>query len=216
MSLRRPPATARFAEAGSDGRLHAPSAARNGAAIAEVVAAHAPGAGRALEIASGTGEHSVRLAREMPGLDWQPTDADPARLASIAAWAAHDPQPNLRPPLLLDATLPGWAERLGGQDLILTVNLLHLLSTPEARTVIAETAAALAPGGVAMIYGPFLRGTEFASAGDAAFHANLTGADPEIGYKDFAAAQDWQRQAGLKPQAPVEMPANNLFLIARR
>jgi SAM-dependent methyltransferase len=216
VSLRRPPPGASFATRGAAGRLHAPSAARNGAAIAEVVAAHAPATGRALEIASGTGEHVLMLARRLPGLIWQPTDADPARLASIAAWAAGEPQPNLRAPLLLDATRPGWSAELGGRNLILLVNLLHLLSRTEAEGVVREIGRALAPGGVALIYGPFLRGEAFASPGDAAFHASLSGADPEVGYKDFALVQDWQRQAGLVPEAPVEMPANNLFLIARR
>lgn len=216
MTLRRPPPTASFATPGANGRLHAPSAARNGAAIAEVVAAHAPARGRALEIASGTGEHVLMLARRLPGLTWQPTDADPARLASIAAWAGGDPQPNLRAPLLLDATRPGWGAELGGQNLILLANLLHLLSAAEAECVVTEIGRALAPGGVALIYGPFLRGADFASPGDAAFHASLTAADPAIGYKDLAEIQRWQRAAGLSPLAPVAMPANNLTLIARR
>ena len=216
MSLRQPPPTASFARAGADGRLHAPSAARNGGPIVEVVAAHAPASGRALEIASGTGEHVLRLARRLPGLVWQPSDADPARLNSISAWAASDPQPNLRPPVLLDATLPGWAARQDGQNLIVLSNLLHLLDAAEAETVVGEIGRALAPGGVAMIYGPFRRGHDFASPGDAAFHASLTAADPAIGYKDVAEVQRWQRLSGLAVQVPVAMPANNLFLIARR
>lgn len=35
---------------------------------------------------AGTGEHTIYNAAALPGLQWQPTDADPAALASIEAW----------------------------------------------------------------------------------------------------------------------------------
>ncbi|HAM90641.1 MAG TPA: methyltransferase, partial [Rhodobacteraceae bacterium] len=79
----------------------------------------APATGHALEIASGTGQHIVQLAAALPGLIWQPSDIDPARLASIAAWADDAPLPNLRSACRLDATKVGWAEKHANQDVIL-------------------------------------------------------------------------------------------------
>ncbi|TCM85768.1 DUF938 domain-containing protein [Rhodovulum steppense] len=210
------PDSASVAQPGADGRMHAPSAARNAAAICAVIAARAPQTGRALEIASGTGEHAVRIAAELPGLDWQPTEIDPARRGSIDAWAAHMGLANIRPAIALDACAPGWGGAHRGQDLIFASNILHLVSQTEAETLVREAGAALAPGGVLMIYGPFRRDEGFASAGDAAFHASLVAQDPAIGYKGVGEVADWMRAAGLYVEPPVEMPANNLTLIAAR
>ena len=210
------PDTASVAHPSEDGRMFAPSAARNAADIATLVADHAPASGRALEIASGTGEHAVTFARAMPGLDWQPTDIDSARRASVDAHAAVAGLPNLRPAIPLDATTPGWGARHAGQDLIVLVNLLHLISEAEAKTLIAEVTQALAPGGHFILYGPFLRDGETTSEGDTAFHGSLRAQDPDIGYKDDWDVIDWLHTNWLELIQVVEMPANNLAFVARR
>lgn len=196
--------------------MYAPSAARNAEAIADLVAHHAPGTGRALEIASGTGEHAVYLARRLPGLVWQPSDIDADRRRSIDAHGAQAGLGNLRRAIALDATAPGWGAAQAGQDLIVLVNLLHLISTPEAQVLIAEAAQALAPGGVIVLYGPFLRDGETTSEGDAAFHASLSAQDPEIGYKDDWDVIDWLHGQFLELVQVIEMPGNNLAFVARR
>ena len=210
------PDSASVATPADDGRMFAPSAARNADAIATLVATHAPDEGRALELASGTGEHAVTLAARLAHLHWQPTDIDPDRRRSIDAHAAHAGLKNLAPAIPLDATAPGWSASHGGQDLILLVNLLHLISEGEAKTLIAEAAQALAPGGNFILYGPFLRDGETTSDGDATFHAALQAQDPEIGYKDDWDVYDWLQANFLDLVQVVEMPANNLGIVARR
>ena len=210
------PDTASVAHPSDDGRMFAPSAARNAADIAALVAQHAPASGRALEIASGTGEHAVIFARAMPGLDWQPTDIDPARRASVDAHARVAGLANLHAAIELDATASGWGAVHGGQGLVVLVNLLHLISEAEARTLIAEVAQALAPGGLFIFYGPFLRDGEATSEGDRIFHASLRAQDPEIGYKDDWDVIDWIHANWLDLVQVVEMPANNMAFIARR
>ncbi|MET4103017.1 SAM-dependent methyltransferase [Roseovarius sp. MBR-78] len=215
MTARRPlPPMASVAHPGEGAKLHAPSAERNAGPISDALCRIAPGVGRALELASGTGQHVVAFARAMPGLAWQPTEIDPARRASIDAHAAEAGLANLHPALPLDATEPGWGAAHAGQDLILLVNLLHLISTPEAQTLIREAGRALAPGGCLALYGPFLREGRATSEGDARFHASLAAQDPEIGYKDVAEVATWLSDAGLAPQPPRAMPANNLFVVA--
>jgi SAM-dependent methyltransferase len=210
------PDTASVANPGTNGRLSAPSAVRNSQAIRDVLRAYIPTTGRALEIASGTGEHMLHLGRENPDVIWQPTDVDPERLASIAAWQSTEGSNNVLPPKILDAGSTTWAEDNSNQNFILLVNLLHLISTAEAQNAVSETARALAPGGTAAIYGPFKRGENFASDGDLKFHQSLCTQDPEIGYKSFEEIQSWQTDAGLKLLAPIEMPASNLILIAQK
>jgi len=54
-----------------------------------MVASVAPRRGRALEIASGTGQHITALARALPKLVWHPTEIAAERIASINAYAAE-------------------------------------------------------------------------------------------------------------------------------
>ena len=203
-------------EADADARMSAPSALRNRDAILSELRRLAPPSGRALELASGTGEHVIAFARALPDLTWQPTDPDPVRRASIAAWALLHPAQNLLAPRALDAARTGWGTEEGPVDLIVLVNLLHLISDAEARIVLAEMAAALAPGGRALIYGPFLRDGQPTSDGDAAFHDSLRAQDPAIGYKDLADVSACLRDAHLDLAETVAMPANNLMLVADR
>lgn len=215
MPVRPVPGVASVAQP-QDGKLFAPSAVRNSEAICDLLARFAPPQGRALEIASGTGQHAVAYASRLPGLMWQPSEVDAIRCASIQAYADETGLPNIAAPVMLDATAPGWGADHAGQDLIVLVNLLHLISTDEARTLIREAAAALAPDGLFVIYGPFLRSGELISDGDRAFHAALTTHDPETGYKDDTAVTTWLQSEGLKLVQTVEMPANNLALVAAK
>lgn len=207
------PASASIAEPDIGARLSAPSAQRNAPLIARELAAHSPSHGRALEIASGTGQHVVAFAAALPDVIWQPSDIDATRRASIDAWADA---PNILPAIELDATTAGWSAAHKGQDRIVLVNLLHLISTAEAQTLLSEVALALAQGGTFALYGPFLREGRTVSDSDASFHASLQASDPEIGYKDADEVAGWMRNTGLTPAPAIEMPANNLMFFARQ
>lgn len=195
-----------------DARLHAPAAERNVDAIVAAVAPRSPGGGLALEIAAGSGRHAVALAAALPHLDWRPTDIGDAELASVEAWRAVSGLPNLAPARRFDAV----AERWDGPPAAMTYfsNLLHLVSENDFRAVIATTAAALGPGGRAFVYGPFLRADGYASDGDRRFDAELRRRDPAIGYKRLGDVEAALEAAGLAMTDRVEMPANNLMLVA--
>jgi len=210
------PDSAISANAGADGRMYAPSAQRNAPHIAELLAHHAPASGKMLEIASGTGEHAVHFATALPHLHWQPSEIDPTRRTSITAHSAAASLPNLAPVIELDATAPGWGATHAGQDMILLVNLLHLVSTPEAKILIREVGQALSPQGRFVLYGPFLRDGETTSDGDRQFDASLRAQYPEIGYKDDWDVIDWIHGSGMDLVQVIEMPANNLAFVAQR
>lgn len=203
-----------IAQGRDDGRMSAPSAARNMAPVLDAMAPFVPAQGVALELASGTGEHIVAYARKFPNVIWQPTDIDPDRLNSIDAWRADRGIQNMRMAQYLDASAPSW--RTGPMAMIMTVNLMHLIDAPTARAVIAGVARNLAPGAHWFLYGPFRTGGAFRSDGDRTFHASLTAHDPQIGYKDLEKIEAWCAEAGLTRVDLIEMPANNLSLVLRR
>lgn len=198
----------------SGNRRSAPSAERNFEPIAAVLAKHLPKTGTVLEIASGTGQHIAGFAQRFTGLHWQPSDVNPDNLATITAWTEQ--AVNVLPPIVLNACDTGWSQTHASYAAVCLTNLLHLISTPEAATLLAEVSNALIPGGVFCLYGPFRRDGQLVSDGDKAFDASLRRQDPDIGYKDIAWVEEELQRRGLERVALIEMPAANLVLITRR
>ena len=210
------PATACVTTLEADGRLNAPSALRNAKPIVELVKEIAIKPGNALEIASGSGQHVVKLAAALPLLNWQPSDVDETRIKSIRCWSNDQHLTNLNPPCLLDATKEGWAAEHHSQDLILLVNLLHLISIEETKILVKEVSKALAPKGVSIIYGPFMRSGELISKSDMEFHHSLINTDPDLGYKNDVDMLNLFGEAGLVHLSTNKMPANNLAFITQK
>ena len=217
MVLRRTiPATASVVKKMNGDRLHSPAAAKNVSHITELVCSVSPKNGAALEIASGTGQHIIKLAAAIPNLTWQPSDIDIARLNSIVSWSFEKQLPNLLPPIKLDVTDEGWSALCPNQDFILLVNLLHLVSEGEAKVIIHGISQSLMPGGRCVIYGPFMRDGFLSSDGDKFFHQSLVEADPDIGYKDDKWMLDLFQNYHLEIVKIVNMPANNLAFVIEK
>ena len=210
------PETASVANSTGDERLFAPSADRNSTPIINLIKQIAPKSGEALEIASGTGQHIVKLALSLPSLSWLPSEVEEERIKSISAWIKAENLSNIKPPLYLDATETGWSKSLPQSDFILLVNLLHLISWNETEILISEISKALKTEGIALIYGPFMRNGELTSEGDRNFHVSLTQTDPDIGYKDDLDMQTLFSKSGLSCKKTVEMPANNLAFVLKK
>ncbi len=210
------PSTASVAHSHDDGRLLAPAAERNAGPIVDLVMRLSPEKGQALEIASGTGQHIVQLAAARPKLTWQPSEVDQLRITSIGIWSKDKKLANLKAPVFLDATEVGWSSKYADQNFILLVNLFHLISESEARTIIKEISIALAPGGRSIIYGPFQRDGKLTSFGDRSFHQSLKETDPEIGYKNDVWMINQLERASLRLIRVEQMPANNLGFIFQK
>ncbi len=194
--------------------MSAPAAARNLAPILDVLRAHLPAEGRAVEFASGTGQHVVAFAEAFPRIAWTPTDVDAGRLASIQAWRAAAGLANLSAPLRLNVEQADWPFPPASMDVAVTVNLLHLIAADVAQRLFDGIGRTLKPGGRCFVYGPFLRNGTFASDGDREFHRALSAQDPAIGYKDQDAVTLMAEAAGLRVLEWRAMPANNLMLVA--
>ena len=191
-------------------QLHSPAAERNRQPILGQLLRLLPPRGTALELASGSGQHVACFAAAMPGWTWQPSDPDPAALASIAAWCVG--LPNVRAPLALDAGDAAWTGAPNRVDLLLAVNLLHIAPWPVCAALMAGAARHLAPAGLLVVYGPFVEADVPTAASNLAFDADLRRRDPRWGLRDLAEVDAQARSAGLVRRERVAMPAHNLLL----
>ena len=194
-------------------RQFSPAADRNRAPMLAVLQRVLPDHGRALEIASGTGQHAAWFARHLPGWTWQPTDVQPGAFASIAAWTADDA--NALAPRLLDVLSDPWPVA-GPFDAILCANLLHIAPWACCGGLARGAARLLAREGRLVTYGPYLEDDVPTAAGNLAFDADLRRRDASWGIRRLADVAAEARAAGLRLRERVEMPANNLMLVFER
>jgi cyclopropane fatty-acyl-phospholipid synthase-like methyltransferase len=162
-----------------------------------------------LEIGSGTGQHAVHFAANLPHLTWHPTER-PANLATLQACLEFAPVANIRPAMLLDVTQRVWPVRK--IDAVFSANTLHIMSWAEVSAMFAGIGSALMPGGVLCVYGPFRHHGRHTAESNARFDAELRERDPNSGIRDIDDLQPLGALHGLHFAADHELPANNRLL----
>lgn len=169
--------------------------------------------GTLLEIGSGTGQHGVFMAEQLPHLQWQPTDLA-ANLPGIEAWRAEANLPNLAPAHAFDV----WDDAVPSAAparYLFSANTLHIMSWETVQRFFSRIPALLEPGGTAFFYGPFNYGGAFTSDSNARFDQWLKAQTPHQGIRDFEAIATLAEQAGLTLVEDCAMPANNRTLVWR-
>lgn len=192
-----------------------PSTARNRDPILAVLRPRMPASGLVLEIAAGAGEHAVHFAGAFADLRWQPTDADPDALASIAAWREHAGLDNLLPPLRLDASRPEtWPVMRA--EAVVAINMIHISPWSASEGLMAGAGRVLPSAGALFVYGPFIQAGVPTSPSNLEFDQSLKRRNPEWGIRSVEdlAALGAAHELGLSEI--LTMPANNLVLVFRR
>ena len=205
----------RFYEVPSDSsRRSAPAALRNREPISEVLADWLPTSGKVLEIASGTGEHTVYFAKRFPSLDWQPSDIHPDALSSIEAWLEGCGLRNVHAPLIIDASSGKWP--INGADAILNINMVHISQWASTLGLLDGASRLLEPGAPLILYGPWLKVGVPTAETNLDFDFELRRLNSEWGLRhveEFVAAAG---ERGLRHEETRPMPANNMMLLLRR
>lgn len=196
----------------TDARMFAPAAMRNREPILAILRRVLPRSGLVLEVASGTGEHIAHFAAGLPGLTFQPTEFDADRRASVDAWTAG--LRNVRPAVALDATAPVWpVERAAA---MFCANMIHIAPWEATLGLLAGAGRVLPPGGVLVLYGPYMQGGAHTAESNAAFDADLRMRDARWGVRDLDEVARVAACAELRLEEIVAMPANNLVVVFRR
>jgi hypothetical protein len=211
-----------FAKTGTppapDGRLDAPAFHRNHEAIWSAIAGFLSSqTGGVLEIGSGTGQHAVTFAAQVPQIDWWPSDIFLSHLASIEAWREHAALANVCAPQRIDLTDPAWTWRAGeksGQPLaaMVCINVLHISPWQVSQNLFAGAGRFLRADGRLFVYGPFMRNGEHTAPSNAAFDATLRAENPQWGVRDIRDLSTLADKSGLSLAEITPMPANNLVL----
>ena len=201
-------------------------AERNKQPILKVLQQVLPPQGRALEIASGSGQHVAWFAASLPQWRWQPSDLDDGSFGSIHAHVAQLGLHNVAAPELLDVTAANWlpAHRTAQLappalplfDLIYCANMLHIAPWACCAGLMQGSARQLAPGGQLVTYGPYLEDGVPTAPGNLSFNASLKTRNLAWGIRRREDVAQEAAHAGLRLVQRFEMPANNLLLVWQR
>jgi SAM-dependent methyltransferase len=159
----------------------------------------------------------VHFAGAFPALTWQPSDLEPENLASIQAWRDHALLDNLKGPMRLDVRHLPWPRIAAGSlDAVVAINLIHISPWECTGTLMRGAAAALKPGGVLYLYGPYrIDGAQTAPSNEA-FEGWLKGLDQRFGVRDLGEVHAEAEAAGLEFAEKIAMPANNFSVVFRK
>ncbi len=189
-----------------------PSCVENRAPILRVLQPRLSASSRLLEIGSGTGQHAVYFAPELPHLHWQTSDCRDQH-AGILAWLEEAALPNVAPPLALDVIEDDWPK--ASYDAAFSANTAHIMPEAAVAAMFAGIGRVLEPDGLFLLYGPFNYDGEFTAPSNADFDYWLRHRDPDMGIRDLSWLRQLAKPNGLVLDEDVEMPVNNRMLVWR-
>ena len=127
--------------------------------------------------------------RALSQLEWQPSDAHPDALASIAAWRDASGLANVRPPVELDASAPEWP--IEALMRVVNINMVHISPWSAALGLLDGAARVLTDGRWPLIlYGP---GSRTISRPRRAISPSIATSNRAIRTGDFAASRTLPR-----------------------
>ncbi|MEA1987859.1 MAG: DUF938 domain-containing protein [Pseudomonadota bacterium] len=163
-----------------------------------------------LEIASGTGQHAVHFAENMPYLTWQTSDLLESH-SGINSWIKESGLTNILAPLDINVSEDNWP--VATYDAIYSANSFHIMDKQNVMDFFSHISSVLKSAGLVIIYGPFNYNGQFTSPSNANFDIWLKERNKNSGIKDFKFCHNLALSAGLKLADDIEMPQNNRILI---
>lgn len=188
---------------------YAESCDQNRGPILDIIRPLFAGCAHVLEIGSGTGQHAVYFAGNLPHLTWYTSDLAGCH-DGIRQWLDEAGLPNTRGPLLLDVTQSDWT--LPTVDAVFSANTAHIMHWPMVEALFDGVGRMLPPEGRFVLYGAFNYGGDFTTESNARFDRWLKERDPLSGIRDFEAVNALAERAGMLLEEDNAMPNNNRIL----
>ncbi len=163
-----------------------------------------------LEIGSGTGQHAVFFAENLPALHWHTSDRIENH-AGIMQWIEESKLSNVESPIELNVVSDAWPTNCF--DGVYTANTCHIMHWHEVVAMVEGVKRQLSDGGLFMIYGPFNYNNDYTSDSNRHFDYMLKERDPGSGLRDFEELETLAKNNSLILFKDVAMPANNRLLI---
>ena len=185
-----------------------PACERNKQPILHALLQVLPHSGTVLEIGSGSGQHVVYFAAQLPGLQWQPSDR-PEYLPGLRQRLQLEGSGNIQAPIMLDV-LESWPERVF--DAVYSANTAHIMGCAAVAATFAGVGSCLPKGGVFCLYGPFNEQGNFTAPSNAAFDAQLRRENPQMGLRDTQELESLAVNQGMRLEQRFQLPANNQLL----
>lgn len=167
-----------------------------------------------LEVGSGTGQHSVYFAPNLPHLQWQTSDVFHNH-SCINAWHISYPTPNLYEPLAFDLTtnpMPSPKDDIP-YDAVFTANTLHIIAWSLVKRLFKLVGEALPLDGKLIVYGPFNGNGRYTSSSNQSFDVSLKQRDPNSGIRNKEDIVALAKKYQLILTDEYQMPANNQILV---
>jgi cyclopropane fatty-acyl-phospholipid synthase-like methyltransferase len=183
-----------------------PASERNKRPILEVLRTEFRNVRDVLEIGTGTGQHAVFFAEELPHLTWQTSDL-PENHEAIHARLAIGAPVRVKPPLVLD--VEDLATPAMSVDAVFSANTAHIMSMRAVQRMFGLVGRILPEGGTFCLYGPFNFDGEFSSESNARFDAALRQRSATMGIRDISDLDEFASVAGLSRIRLYAMPAMN-------
>ncbi|WP_372862972.1 DUF938 domain-containing protein [Psychrobacter sp.] len=168
-----------------------------------------------LEVGSGTGQHSVYFAPRLTHLTWQTSDMF-VNHATINAWHADYPAPNLYAPLTFDVSrdsVPVNEVADAPYDAVFTANSLHIMSWTLVAKLFQLVGDMLPLNGKFIVYGPFNENGSYSSASNRQFDHSLRQRDANSGIRHLEDVINLANTHHLMLSKRYEMPSNNQILV---
>jgi SAM-dependent methyltransferase len=185
--------------------------------ILQVLKNHFSTISSVLEIGSGTGQHAVFFAENLPDLFWQTSD-QLGYHRGINLWIESACSKNIGSPLELDVMqYDHWriangssGEKFAG---VFSANTAHIMPWIAVVEMFRGVGRLLEGNGKFILYGPFNHNGAFTSASNERFHEMLLSQNPLMGIRNDQDVFNLARDNSLLPVDDVEMPANNRILV---
>ena len=183
--------------------------------ILEVISSYFSKSESILEIGSGTGQHAVFFAQQLPQVHWYCSDQEFYH-DGIKQWLVDYTGTNLSGPLKLDVNQASWPNKTWPEknfDGIFSANTAHIMSWPEVESMFTGVGKHLKTGGYFCLYGPFNYDGQYSSESNQRFDQFLKARDPLSGIRDLNDLKVLAAKCGLKLIKDHEMPVNNRTLV---